>query len=319
MAKCVYCNKHISFFGKNKLCDDCKDKLQELAISLSNEINDLNKQIDLELYSLEYNTRIYLSMIEVAKKIEETKSIIPFLKSTNLEDLKKQIYINIEKYCDKYYQKIKNTYDFQEKLDDFLTELSLCSQLLGENINIYSITSKYYNIKQSLRPMTDFSLKKDKKGTYVFYEGEKVYLLENEEYIKHNNSVKSLNAILDMCIDYIPNTKIKKIVGIPKNESLKNIRNFSLHLFNSFTPSGRPSKYPEVLKFVTKEEEDFTDNIFGDVYYLKNGEIGKARIIIWKDHKVFTVNIISNKGQLMVNRIYGMNDEHKTILLYKLS
>lgn len=317
MGKCIYCHKKLSLFGKDKICDDCKDTINELVHELNSNMEDLNNKIDLNKMSLGYNIDIYINMLSLCNKVDEIKKIIPNISAPSTDDVKKQIYANIEKYCDKKYEKFKNSPDFKEELNKLINELaSIDIKLENNGIYIFHIISKYTDIRDNLRPLTDFTFLHDNDGTYVYYEGEKVYLLEGEKLREQNDNVSQINDVLKTCYQYIPHVEIKNIIGIPKINTPS--RNFSMYLTNILTPSGRPAKYPSKLMFMTNEKHNNINDIFGDIYYLKNGQIGKAEVIIWHDKKLYDVYIILSNDELIVSKIYGMNDNYENIILYKL-
>lgn len=71
---------------------------------------------------------------------------------------------------------------------------------------------------------------------------------------------------------------------------------FTRLLVNPYTEKGNLKKYPLILKFKTlSNDEDFASisngkpNIFGEIHYLKSGDIGKYRVIIWIQHNMYEI------------------------------
>lgn len=82
----------------------------------------------------------------------------------------------------------------------------------------------------------------------------------------------------------------------------------------------KAKKYPSTLYFKTRKYEfsiDLKDDIFGQIDYLKNNEIGKASIVVWKKDKCFEFTIKKVNGTHIVNQIYRHTRDGKSILVYK--
>lgn len=80
------------------------------------------------------------------------------------------------------------------------------------------------------------------------------------------------------------------------------------------TPTGKKPKYPLELSFCTLSQDEHWKasteggkEIFGQIWYLSNGEIGKARVICWeyqkKHYRCFVFQIRRNKDGLYLMKI----------------
>lgn len=77
------------------------------------------------------------------------------------------------------------------------------------------------------------------------------------------------------------------------------------------TKTGRASKYPLTLHYAY----NCSDNqpippidYFGDLRYLKNGNIGAARLIFWNNNNGYMINIGTVKDTLVVKKVEKSND-----------
>lgn len=73
------------------------------------------------------------------------------------------------------------------------------------------------------------------------------------------------------------------------------------------------------LNFNTKKYDfdNFSkDNVFGNIYYLLDGEIGKIEIICWKNHKCYIINCAIKNNELCINKV-EYKAETGRVTLYK--
>ena len=95
------------------------------------------------------------------------------------------------------------------------------------------------------------------------------------------------------------------------------------------TSTGKASKYPQKLGFwcarTSKEKQVKQgrgyviippNGIHGEIEYLANGQIGKARVIIAIDGSFYIVNILDKKGEKIITKIEGNNKKGERIELY---
>ena len=118
--------------------------------------------------------------------------------------------------------------------------------------------------------------------------------IDGENRLTAKEDILSLNCFLSdghMNDPEIPVFLIheKDIRFEPSQPSLDDYtRLFTLPL----TPTGKKPKYPLELSFCTLSQDEHWQasteggkEIFGQIWYLSNGEIGKARVICWKYEK----------------------------------
>jgi len=87
---------------------------------------------------------------------------------------------------------------------------------------------------------------------------------------------------------------------------------FCTFIYTPNTPTGKVSKYPLKLGFYCRR----TNNIQGEIEYLQNGEIGKARIIIWHKGTLYLVHILDKKGIKAITKIETTNKNGERITIY---
>lgn len=309
MGKCIYCHKKISLFGKDKICDDCKEKFTDLAKNLNKEMAALNDQINFN-ESLLYNSKIYREMIDNALKIEEIKQIIPVIKSTPFQDLINQIENNVTKWCDNYYISVSISNDKLEKALDIYNVLWNSQEYLIPYIDIEPILDYYAN---EINKYCCYHTEEDENGLYTMWGDKKLYYLQGKEYDFFNDSLKSLNFLFkNLPINDLKNIRFKDIIGVPTYPSRQ--RCFSSVDRNLRTPSGKLAKYPTRLYFVTNYNHDPNDDIFGEIYFYDDGGLGKAEIIIWKNHICYTVKIKVKEDMPFISQIFKSEKNSKELI-----
>lgn len=142
----------------------------------------------------------------------------------------------------------------------------------------------------------------DGKPRYLF-KGQ--YQSDLESHIDFLNSILLQNIALLQGIDdpFIP-----PLNYIPIKDQ-KGPTNYTFLWENEKTPTGKDPKYRYVVYFNTSKGDylkDWGNNTFGDIHYLQNGDIGKARVVIWRDKKLHVVHMKLIKGKLNICKV-----EHK--------
>jgi hypothetical protein len=87
---------------------------------------------------------------------------------------------------------------------------------------------------------------------------------------------------------------------------------FCFFKYEPLTNTGKMSKYPLILNFHTKE-----DKILGEIYYIDNDVIGKARVICWINHHLFVLSIKSKNNALSLSTLETKDDQGNKITLFK--
>lgn len=89
------------------------------------------------------------------------------------------------------------------------------------------------------------------------------------------------------------------------------------------TPTGKAAKYPLVLNYYSCSKSSskdilgnpiITSSINGNIYYLANGDIGKAEIFIFSMRKFYKIYILKRKGTIAITKIVVNKDENETEL-----
>ncbi len=163
-----------------------------------------------------------------------------------------------------------------------------------------------------------------------------VYLPNVDDKENIINDVLSLNSFIDEA-----NTHIKNKIGINiQNDDvvfyfgkqLQDVRNFCFFTYSPNTPTGKAAKYPITLQFYCKRKSAEkqkrvgnclqtipADGIMGNIDYLSNGDLGKARIIIYYQGKIFIIYIIDKKGNKILSKIETTNANGEKIVLYNVN
>lgn len=84
---------------------------------------------------------------------------------------------------------------------------------------------------------------------------------------------------------------------------------YTYYHYQPHTTSGKASKYPLTLHFAYKEHLDPTpqNDCFGTIEYLRDGSIGKARIIFWEGHDGTMFDLAIINGALNVSKVQKTN------------
>ena len=104
---------------------------------------------------------------------------------------------------------------------------------------------------------------------------------------------------------------------------------FCTFVYTPNTPTGKASKYPLKLGFYCKRTSQQrevrkgntiqiigADGIQGEIEYLQNGEIGKARIIISHRGYVYMVYLLEKKSIKTITKIETTNKNGERIIVY---
>lgn len=81
--------------------------------------------------------------------------------------------------------------------------------------------------------------------------------------------------------------------------------NFTFYEAQPYTSTGRSSKYPFVLHYAYATHNDLnpSQDYFGELYYTQSGDIGKARLIFWKQKSGYMIHLAIIDKQLAVKKV----------------
>lgn len=126
----------------------------------------------------------------------------------------------------------------------------------------------------------------------------------NERLLEANRHLYPAYRIIKIPVDEVVFTPQKKA-------------NTSCIICNPYTFTGRVSKYPASLHFTTPRVID-GDSTHGELFFDRNGTIGKAEIFCWRKRRGFFFFYKTIDRHLVLDRIetcapHYENGEHKTI------
>lgn len=88
--------------------------------------------------------------------------------------------------------------------------------------------------------------------------------------------------------------------------------------FPGNTKTGKVPKYIAILHYRTDKYDEFepSENYFGDIFYLKDGNIGKAKLIYWIHKSMYDITLGLSGLTLTVKRVDCLNagDTHKNTI-----
>lgn len=165
-------------------------------------------------------------------------------------------------------------------------------------------------------------------NNFVKTQSDEVYLIpDNYTYLAYN-SVETINLMLRQASDLVrafPRTTLHSSeLSFNGNPDVREYTTLSYH---PYTPTGRIAKYPYSINFHNSQPLSIYtrdangdviiksgDSLFGTVYHLADGRIGKMRIIKWYNDTGYFVNCGIKKAALQVIKIEKSdNGEQKTL------
>lgn len=146
----------------------------------------------------------------------------------------------------------------------------------------------------------------------------KRYLIEGENSYIVKNDVNSLvNLISETIKNYNidVNFEIQSKLNFSYENYDKSSIDFTYLEYCPYTKTGKNSKYPVVLHVYNNQ-----DFIQGEIYYSKNGEIGKSRLFIWNDFSCYTFHISVKDKCLKVIKIEKITnkEEYEKKIIYQI-
>lgn len=78
---------------------------------------------------------------------------------------------------------------------------------------------------------------------------------------------------------------------------------FTRFVYTPYTKTGKISKYPYFIKFALNDGFLSGNGLFGDIYFTKHNQIGKAWLVSWSNHNCYTINCAIKEKRLQVTRI----------------
>lgn len=178
------------------------------------------------------------------------------------------------------------------------------TEFIRETLNIGEIISEYN--------FNDILVIDEKRNNT------KRYLIEEKNSFIVKNDVDSLVNLISETIKN-NNIDINFDIQSKLNFSYKNYDKSSIDFtyleYCPYTKTGKSAKYPVVLH--VHNNEDF---IQGEIYYLKNGEIGKSRLFIWNDFSCYTFHISVKDKCLKVIKIEKTTnkEEYEKKIIYQI-
>lgn len=187
------------------------------------------------------------------------------------------------------------------------------------------LKEKSFEIVDTNNLKYDISKMKNMRGVYF----------PNSEDISHiTQDVLSLNFFLQQAntlTSSFPSVQIEasdivfRFDRIAKDEPIE----CCCFTYRPNTPTGKASKHPLKLSFYCKRTSQQietikgskiqiigADGIHGEIEYLQNCEIGKARIIIWYKGFLYIVYIINKKDAKIITKIETTNKNGNRITVY---
>lgn len=145
---------------------------------------------------------------------------------------------------------------------------------------------------------------------------EKFYLFTDDNKYIAKQHILSLNAFLEDAVNLVPQMPAHKITTVSFVPDGEDYINYTFFKCVPYTNAGKVSKYPMEVHFRTNKFgiDSAKDNIFGEIYYMANGEMGKAKIVCWKNKKNHVIECAIKDDELTISKIYSNDSTGKSIL-----
>lgn len=174
--------------------------------------------------------------------------------------------------------------------------------------------------KISLQDMKQFDFSQFELSQPFYYNNMSIMLInsQDQDYINHktvpllDKYIREACSITGITENLLLSTVLIKYDTTQKVVGSQEITNYyTFFKCCPYTKTGKLSKYPLVLRYA---HGDFNSvkNFFGDVYYMQDGSIGKARLIFWKEYTMYKIELAC-KGSTLGIKSVEKNQE----LLYK--
>lgn len=144
------------------------------------------------------------------------------------------------------------------------------------------------------------------------------YLIPENMQAKFYSDLSLLNPVIENAINIEKKLK-NTLIDIDKLnfDVLSNDKNdFCYIKYEPLTETGRKSKYPLILHFITKNNS-MNNEQFGDVFLMEDNMIGKARIINWINNTCYVISVTRVKDQLQLSNLETRDTNGNSIVLYK--
>lgn len=158
-----------------------------------------------------------------------------------------------------------------------------------------------------------------------FYDNNKCIMLisdENKNQIAHDLSL--LDTYIEpyrksLCIEnnlYINPSELK--FDTLKHDKTNTTLYFTYFECKPYTKTEKKSKFPLILHYATPAYHEFNPptDFFGNIYYLQDGNIGKARLTYWISHTMYSFELGLTGQTLEVKKVEKAVNGNKS-LLYK--
>lgn len=96
-----------------------------------------------------------------------------------------------------------------------------------------------------------------------------------------------------------------------------------------FTSLGKLTKFPFVMHFQTRRKHklrkignnkfDVANEVFGEIHYLKNGQVGRIEIVHWNSGVLHSLYVVQSGNQLVLDRLFTSDSKGNRFLKYKRS
>lgn len=203
------------------------------------------------------------------------------------------IYIPIKK------RKVKSNNQYLKNKNNYQSKNS-------NNVRYNSLCPNSYNTVVTLKGVIldkkTISTKFDLYNISEFQQG--CYLISPNDTHTITEDILELNQLLfaaHKTCTFFPLRKISKENLFFTKRIVNGSNAFCFISFEPRTQTGKEAKYPIVFHL------NVTPNFFGEIYYLQNGQIGKARIIAWSNNQCFELSLLMLNGNLSVNNIYQID------------
>lgn len=126
------------------------------------------------------------------------------------------------------------------------------------------------------------------------------------QYIKEAKRLAKIRANLDICTEELIFNEHTGTSGITEL--------YTYFECNPYTPTGKISKYPLILHYSTEDDCDMDTSRHGWVYYMQDGNIGKAEMCFRQKRGIYKIDLGCKGNTLSVQKVILTKGADRTIL-----
>lgn len=302
------------------------DRAKSLA-DILNITNDPGKYFD-----------TYEELLDILYKLISFESRINFIgqkPSEILDNILAQKEISINNLINRYWIFCCNHSSSDTPYDRFHNSLEQYhNHLSATNISLYkskstSIITSATDKKISKKDMDKYNRRPYQMCDIIYYEDIPLMLLNTNNQFQALQDICYLNTLLQAAKKhsgisdnlFICTEEIKFDFNIvDRGKPYQRTEYYTYIECTPYTPKMKDAKYPYCLHFATENLNKYQpdENYFGRMYYMRDGNIGKAEIVYWIKHKMYVFYFGMVGCTLSIKKVESNTSDGNRKILYRI-